>query len=197
MSENFRNFAPMNQHTAHPQGVAVYCASSSDISPVYLDTARRMGALLASSRLPLVCGGGAGGMMAAAIEGAVDAGGEAIGVLPGFMMERNWNHPRLTRCIVTDSMHTRKQTMASMARAAVALPGGIGTLDELAEIMTWHQLGLFTGPVLIVNTDGFYDHLIALFDSMRSKGFMRGGLIPATVVATPEEAMDIINKTAR
>lgn len=90
-------------------------------------------------------------------------------------------------------MHHRKMTMASMARAAVALPGGIGTLDELAEIMTWNQLGLFRGPVIIVNTDGFYDLLIALFESMQSKGFMRGGRIPAVVVSTPEEAIEVIN----
>lgn len=183
----------MNQNFSLPSGVAVYCASSSDIDTRYLDVARRMGVLLAESGLSLVCGGGAGGMMAAAIEGAVDAGGEAIGVLPHFMMEKKWNHPRLTRCIDTESMHHRKMTMASMARAAVALPGGIGTLDELAEMMTWNQLGLFNGPVIIVNTGGYYDLLVSLFESMQSKGFMRGGNIPATVVASPEEAMEIIN----
>lgn len=183
----------MNQNFSLPSGVAVYCASSSDIDTRYLDVARRMGVLLAESGLSLVCGGGAGGMMAAAIEGAVDAGGEAIGVLPHFMMEKKWNHPRLTRCIDTESMHHRKMTMASMARAAVALPGGIGTLDELAEMMTWNQLGLFNGPVIIVNTDGYYDLLVSLFEAMQSKGFMRGGNIPATVVASPEEAMEIIN----
>lgn len=185
-------FATMNHDIPKKSGVAVYCASSSEISPVFIDVARRMGALLASSSIPLVCGGGAGGMMAAAIEGAVDAGGVAVGVLPHFMMEKRWNHPRLTVCIDTESMHVRKQTMASLSRVAVALPGGIGTLDELAEIMTWHQLGLFTGPVVIVNTDGYYDLLVSLFDSMRDKGFMRGGNIPATIVRTPEEAMEII-----
>lgn len=174
------------------KGVVVYCASSSEIDSSYLDLARRFGALLAGASIPLVCGGGAGGMMAAAIEGAVDAGGEAVGVLPHFMMEKGWNHSRLTRCIDTDSMHHRKMTMASMSFAAVALPGGIGTLDELAEIMTWNQLGLFTGPVIIVNLNGFYDHLVALFGSMQEKGFMRGGRIPAIVVKTAEEAMDII-----
>ncbi len=183
----------MNPNNPLPTGVAVYCASSSDIDVRYLDVARRMGLLIAESGLTLVCGGGAGGMMAAAIEGAVSAGGEAVGVLPHFMIEKKWNHPSLTRCIDTESMHHRKMTMASMSRAAVARPGGIGTLDELAEIMTWNQLGLFTGPVIIVNTDSYYDLLVSFFESMQSKGFMRGGHIPATVVATPEEAMDIIN----
>lgn len=187
----------MIQTNELPAGVVVYCASSSDIDVRYLDAARRMGELIAGAGLTLVCGGGAGGMMATAIEGAVDAGGEAVGVLPHFMIEKGWNHPRLTRCIDTESMHHRKMTMASMSRAAVALPGGIGTLDELAEIMTWNQLGLFNGPVIIVNTDGYYDLLVSLFGSMQSKGFMRGGRIPATVVSTPEEAMDIINGIER
>lgn len=173
-------------------GVVVYCASSSTIDPKYMQVARTTGSLIAASGLSLVCGGGAGGMMAAAIEGAVDAGGEAVGVLPEFMMHKRWNHPRLSRCIVTDSMHSRKMTMASMSCAAIALPGGIGTLDELAEIMTWHQLGLFTGPVIIVNTDGYYDPLLDMFRRMSDLNFMRDGLIPARVAAGPDEAMTII-----
>ena len=182
----------MNQKEL-PKGVAVYCASSSQIDPKYMAVARRMGVLLAENSLPLICGGGAGGMMAAAIEGCVDSLGTAVGVLPRFMMDKGWNHPGLTLTIETESMHHRKQTMASMASAAVALPGGIGTLDELAEIMTWHQLGLFTGPVIIVNTDGFYDRLLRLFGEMNDRGFMRGDVIPARVAATPDEAMDMIN----
>lgn len=184
----------MNSNNALPSGVVVYCASSSDIDSLYLDVARRMGLLIADAGLTLVCGGGAGGMMATAIEGAIGAGGEAVGVLPRFMIEKGWAHPSLTRRIDTESMHHRKMTMASMARAAVALPGGIGTLDELAEIMTWHQLGLFAGPVIIVNTEGYYDDLVALFGSMQAKGFMRGGDIPATVVGTPDEAIEIIKR---
>lgn len=136
-------FAAMNPNEL-PAGVAVYCASSSEIDPKYMAVARRTGALLAAAGVPLVCGGGAGGMMAAAIEGCVGASGIAVGVLPQFMMEKKWNHPLLSRTIVTDSMHSRKQTMASMSRGAIALPGGIGTLDELAEIMTWRSARSFS-----------------------------------------------------
>lgn len=175
-----------------PEGVAVYCASSSDIDEKYMDVARRMGRLIAENGLTLVCGGGAGGMMAAAIEGCRQAEGKAIGVLPEFMMAKKWNHPQLSETIVTDSMHTRKRTMAEMARGTVALPGGIGTLDELAEIMTRRQLGLFNHPVVIVNTDGYYDSLLRLFDEMRERGFMRGAYIPAETVSTPEQALEII-----
>lgn len=179
-------------HNEMPAGVAVYCASSSEIDRKYLDVARNMGRLIAQEGLQLVCGGGAGGMMAEAIEGCIEAGGIAIGVLPEFMMAKNWNHPLLSQTIVTDSMHSRKHTMASMSRGAVALPGGIGTLDELAEIMTWHQLAIFDHPVVIVNTDGYYDSLLRLFDEMTSKGFMRGDRIPAFVAKDPAEALGII-----
>ncbi len=189
--KNLANFALMNSKSER-NGVVVYCASSSEIDQKYLQVARQTGGLIASSGRPLVCGGGAGGMMAAAIEGAVEAGGEAVGVLPEFMMRKRWNHPLLSCCIVTDSMHSRKMTMASMSCAAIALPGGIGTLDELAEIMTWHQLGLFTGPVIIVNTDGYYDPLLDMFRRMTELGFMRDGLIPALVATTPEEALSLI-----
>lgn len=180
---------------SQPGGVVVYCASSSTIDPKYMQVARETGSLIAGSGLTLVCGGGAGGMMASAIESAVAAGGEAVGVLPEFMIAKRWNHPQLSRCIVTDSMHSRKMTMASMSRAAIALPGGIGTLDELAEIMTWNQLGLFTGPVIIVNTDGYYDPLLDMFRRMSELNFMRDGQIPARVVATPAEALAIINES--
>lgn len=176
----------------YPQGVVVYCASSSLIPQAYLDAAREMGRLLAEAGVPLVCGGGAAGLMAQAIEGADEAGGVTIGVLPEFMMAKQWNHPQLTETVSTPSMHVRKQTMASMSRAAVALAGGIGTLDELCEIMTWHQLGLFTGPVIIVNTDGFYDPLLQMFEKMKAQGFMRGDKIPAEVVSTPAEAVKLI-----
>lgn len=179
--------------TAERTGIAVYCASSSRVDQKYLSAAREMGRLIAVTGHELVCGGGVMGLMAAAIEGTADAGGRAVGVLPTFMIERGWAHPRLTEMIATPTMHIRKQTMAERSCAVVALPGGIGTLDELCELMTWHQLGLFTGPVVIVNTDGFYDPFIAMLERMRQESFMRGDLIPATVVATPSEAMAVID----
>ncbi len=173
-------------------GVAVYCASSSRIDQKYLSAAREMGRLLAEAGYELVCGGGVMGLMAAAIEGAVDAGGHVVGVLPTFMIEKGWAHPRLSEMIDTPSMHTRKHTMAARSCAVVALPGGIGTLDELCEMMTWHQLGLFKGPVIIVNTDGFYDPFVSMLGRMREEGFMRDDHIPAVIVSTPAEAIGVI-----
>lgn len=173
-------------------GIVVYCASSSQVPQKYLDAAREMGALIARGGYTLVSGGGVMGLMAATIEGAREAGGQAVGVLPHFMIEKGWAHPALTECIDTPSMHARKHTMARLSCAAVALPGGIGTLDELCEMMTWHQLGIFEGPVVIVNVDGFFDPLIEMFHRMTEQSFMRGDVIPATIVSTPAEAMAVI-----
>lgn len=176
-------------------GVVVYCASSQRVDPKYLNAAHQTGALIAQAGLRLLCGGGAMGLMAAAIEGCVEANGCAIGVLPHFMIEKGWGHPHLTQCIDTPSMHVRKQTMANLSCAAIALPGGIGTLDELAEIMTWHQLELFTGPVIIVNIDGFYNPLIEMFKKMTAEKFMRDDIIPAHIVSTPAEAIQLIKES--
>lgn len=142
------------------KGITVYCASSEEIAPAYFEAARQLGAEIARAGVPVINGGGRMGLMAAVTDGALDAGGEAIGVIPQFMAEAGRNYARLTETIVTDSMHTRKKTMADLSIGAVALPGGIGTLDELAEIITWRKLGLYTHPVVILNTNGFYDSLL-------------------------------------
>lgn len=176
----------------HKNGVAVYCASSGRVDRKYIETAIETGRLIAESGLTLVNGGGAMGLMAATIEGCLEAGGSVTGVLPQFMIDKGWAHPRLSKCISTPTMHVRKATMAGLSVAAIALPGGIGTLDELAEIMTWHQLGLFSGPVIILNTDGFYDPLLEMFRKMTDEQFMRGDVIPARVATTPAEAIEII-----
>ncbi|MDE6177810.1 MAG: TIGR00730 family Rossman fold protein [Duncaniella sp.] len=179
------------------RAAVIYGASSGLIPGVYLDAARTLGRILAERGYTLVSGGGKRGVMGHAIEGASEAGGRTVGVLPGFMIERGWAHPSLSEVISTPTMHVRKATMAGMSCAAIALAGGIGTLDELAEMMTWSQLKLFGGPVVIVNTEGFYDPLLEMFRKMRDLGFMRGGVIPATVVSTPEEAVAVIEASVK
>ncbi len=175
-------------------GIVVYCASSSKVAQKYLDAAHEMGKFIAEAGYTLVNGGGYRGLMAAAIEGALEADGKVTGVLPHFMIERGWAHKGLSRCIDTPSMHVRKETMASLSCAAIALPGGIGTLDELCEIMTWRQLKLFPGAVILVNVDGFYDPLIEMLTRMEKLGFMRDGELPVKIVCTPSEAMDYIKE---
>ena len=183
--------------TEKRDGVVVYCASSSHVPKKYLDAAYNMGELIAKNGFTLVTGGGYRGLMAATIDGARSEGGKVTGVLPHFMLERGWAHKGLSKCIDTPSMHVRKQTMADLSVAAVALPGGIGTLDELCEIMAWHQLNLFPGKVVLVNVDGFFDPLISMFDKMCKEGFMRGGEMPVKIVSTPNEAINYIAEPGR
>lgn len=175
------------------QGVTVYGASSSRIDAAYIDAAKAVGRLLAERGVPSITGGGRGGIMMAVIDGTLEAGGVSIGVLPGFMVEREWNHPALSRTIVTDTMHERKATMAAMSRGVIAMPGGVGTLDELFEIITWRQLKLFKGNVVICNINGFYNPLLAHLRHTADEGFMRAGAPERLwmVASTPEQAVEM------
>lgn len=157
------------------KSITVYGASSSHIDQVFFEAARKVGRLIAESGFALVDGGGDHGLMGAVNDGALEAGGQAIGVIPGFMAEKGWGHKGLTSMVVTDGMHSRKQRMADLASAVIALPGGVGTLDELMEIITWRQLGLFKKPVIILNTDNYYDPLLSMIDRAEQRGFMREG----------------------
>ena len=174
----------MKQDTSEARAIVVYGASSEDIKQEYKDAARETGKLIAEAGCALVCGGGRQGLMKAAIDGALDAGGEAIGVLPQFMIDNNWQHPGLTRMIATASMHERKHTMAMMAVAAIACPGGCGTFEELLEIITWRQLNLYRGQVVILNTDGYYGPMLQMFDRAIEQGFMHADHKRLFTVAT-------------
>ena len=174
----------MKQDTSEARAIVVYGASSEDIKQEYKDAARETGKLIAEAGCALVCGGGRQVLMKAAIDGALVAGGEAIGVLPQFMIDNNWQHPGLTRMIATASMHERKHTMAMMAVAAIACPGGCGTFEELLEIITWRQLNLYRGQVVILNTDGYYDPMLQMFDRAIEQGFMHADHKRLFTVAT-------------
>lgn len=179
------------------KAICVYGASNDDIAVCYKDAARELGRLVAESGRILVSGGGRGGLMAAAIEGAVAAGGFTVGVLPGFMVERGWQHPSLSRMITTPDMHSRKRTMADLACGVVAMPGGVGTLEELMEIITWRQLGLFAGKVVILNTEGFYNPLLEMLDQCTRLGFMRHVSEQLwSVATTPSEAIKLLDADA-
>lgn len=172
------------------RAVTVYGASSDQIDPRYKDAAYELGRRIAEAGCSLVCGGGKAGLMKAAIDGAVDAGGEAIGVLPHFMVENAWQYQRLTSMIDTPDMHSRKHTMARMSCAAIACPGGCGTFEELMEIITWRQLNLYRGQVVILNTAGYYDPLLQLLENAVEQGFMHADHRRLYAVAsTPEEAV--------
>jgi len=169
--------------------ICVYCASSRQADPIHADTARRLGGLLAARGDAIVYGGGATGSMRALADGALDAGGRVIGVIPHFMQELEWSHPDITDLIVTQDMHDRKRRMMEMADAVVALPGGSGTFEELLEAITWKRLGLFTRPIVVVNTGGYFDPLIAQLETAIEGRFMDDRHRDMWAVVTSPEAV--------
>lgn len=174
--------------------VCVFCASSANIDERYLADARELGNLLAQGGWRCVNGGGAVGLMGAVTDGTLDAGGEVTGVIPEFMVDNGWCYDRLMDVVVTADMHQRKQMMSNMADAVIALPGGVGTLEELLETLTWRQLGLVKVPIIILNTLGYYDLLLAMLRHAIDEGFMKpshGQLWQ--VAATPADAVALLD----
>jgi len=153
--------------------VCVFAGSAPGRDPRYVELARQFGALLAERRIALVYGGGHVGLMGALADGALQAGGQVIGVIPRFLQEREVAHLSLTELHVVGSMHERKALMAEKASAFVAIPGGIGTLEEFFEVWTWTQLGAHRKPVGLWNPLGFYDGLIGFLDRVVEQGFLR------------------------
>ena len=175
------------------KNVCVYCASSTQIDPIYFDSASKLGHLLAERNINLINGAGKTGLMGASSDAALKAGGTVTGVIPQFMVENGWHHHQLTQLVITETMHERKQLMAKMSDGVIALPGGCGTMEELMEIITWKQLGLLLKPIIILNIDGFYDPLLCMFQKAIDTHFMRPehGAI-WQVAQTPEEAIDML-----
>lgn len=183
----------MNKNKKY-QHITVFCASSAQIDVSFNDAAYRMGALLAQDDIACVCGAGNCGLMRSVADGCLENGGRAVGVIPHFMVDNGWCHPSLSETIVTEDMHERKETMSRLADAIIALPGGCGTLEELLEIITWKQLGLYKGVIVILNTNGFYNHLLAMLQHCIDEHFMKQSHGTLWHVAnTPEEAMHILN----
>ena len=153
--------------------VSVYCASSSQVHRSYKEEAFRLGEIMADAGVTVKFGSGSVGLMGELAKGVLSKGGEIVGVIPQFMVDEGWGNDTVTRQVVTETMHERKQILLENVDAAIALPGGCGTLEELLEVITWKQLGLFTRPIIIVNIDHFYDGLLALMKNAISERFMR------------------------
>jgi uncharacterized protein (TIGR00730 family) len=164
------------------QRVCVFCGASSGRSPVYAEVARAFGATLAGRGLGLVYGGGRVGLMGAVAGGALAAGGEAVGVIPQELVDRELAHGGLTELHVVGSLHERKALMAELSDAFVALPGGFGTLDELMEQLTWSQLGLHPKPVGLLDVADYWRPLIELARHMTAEGFVRESDLAAIAV---------------
>jgi uncharacterized protein (TIGR00730 family) len=155
------------------KSIAVFCASSLGNTPIFEETARQLGKMLAEKQITLVYGGGKLGLMGVVADSVMEYGGQVIGVIPRFLSTKEVAHAGITELIKVDTMHERKLKMSDLCEGVIVLPGGFGTLDELAEMLTWAQLGLHQKPIGILNIDGYYDPLDQLFRAMETNGLLK------------------------
>lgn len=153
--------------------VCVYCASSDKCNPIHLQSAYDLGAIFAKQGINIIYGGGSTGLMGKLADGAIASGGHVTGIIPEFMQNLEWGHKNISVLEEVQDMHTRKLQMIRRSDAIIALPGGCGTLEELLEAITWKRLGLAHQPIIIVNTNGFYDPLITMLERTVQEKFMR------------------------
>lgn len=177
------------------KSICIYCASSDQIAPIYTEEASALGTLLGERGMHIINGAGNIGLMRVVSDAVLSAGGTVTGIIPHFMVKNGWCHPTLTQLIRTETMHERKQMMADLSDAAIALPGGCGTFEELLEIITWKQLGLYNKPVIILNTNHYYDPLIELFRRATTEHFMHEKHAHLWQVAqSPQEAVELLSR---
>lgn len=176
------------------QSIAVYCGSASPTDPVYINAARNVGAVLASRGITVVYGGGRLGLMGAVADGALNAGGKVIGIIPEALVSSEVAHHGCTELHVVKNMHKRKAAFTDLSDGFINLPGGVGTMDEMWEAVSWAQLGYHSKPVGILNIAGYYDHLIAFNAHMAEVGFVREAHRGILVVA--ERLEELLDKMA-
>jgi len=176
--------------------ICVYCASSAKIDKVYFNAAERLADAFAKAGVEVVYGGGAAGLMGALADTILLHGGKIRGILPRFMVDVEWEHKGVSDMIMTDTMHERKARFLEDVDALVALPGGCGTLEELLEAITLKRLGQFTKPIVILNTKGYYNPLLEMFEKAVKENFMKDiHLDMWKVVNEPEEVLDAIKNS--
>lgn len=175
------------------RSLCVLCGSHEGNDPAYRRAAVRLGQLMAKRGVRLVYGAGSIGLMGVIADAVIDAGGEVIGVIPDFLVRYEVGHSRLTDLVITDSMHERKRRMFEMADAFVVLPGGLGTLDETFEIVTWKQLRLHDSPIIILDVNGYWSPLLALVHATIRGGFAHPAIAELIAVAeTPEQLFEML-----
>ncbi len=173
--------------------LCVFCGANTGTRPIYSDGAAALGRALAAHGTELVYGGGRVGMMGAVADAALRDGGKVTGVIPGFLKDKELAHPEATEMIVVPDMHTRKRIMFERSEAFCVLPGGVGTLEEMFEIVTWRQLHRHNKPIVVLNIDGYWSHLLGLFDRIIAEGFAhKGHDALVTVVERPEAVIGAI-----
>lgn len=177
------------------KSITVFCASSTRVPQKYIEATKRTGMELIRNGIDIVYGAGAVGLMGTLADTVLSNNGKAVGIIPHFMKELEWAHNNLSDLVVVDNMPLRKQMLIDSGEAVLALPGGCGTLDELLEVITLKQLGQYKNPILILNTDGFYDHLIAMLEKMVEENFMRDSHRKIwTLISEPEELIPALEK---
>ncbi|HEX2606582.1 MAG TPA: TIGR00730 family Rossman fold protein [Flavisolibacter sp.] len=170
--------------------LAVFCGSKPGADPLYRQHAIQLARLLAENKVELIYGGGKNGLMGTVADTVMEQGGIVRGVIPQVLVEWESQHDKITELLVVDNMHLRKRKLYELCDAAVILPGGFGTLDELFEILTWNQLSLHDKKIFLLNSGGFYTHLLLHLEQLQREGFLYGKLTEViTVIATPEELL--------
>ena len=152
--------------------LAVFCGSKTGNNPEFVKQAITLGHLLASKKIPLIYGGGNKGIMGAVSNAVLEKGGKVIGIIPEILRDREHHHEGITELIIVDDMHARKKILYEKCDAAIILPGGFGTMDEFFEMLTWNQLSIHDKKIFILNTAGFYDHLLAFAQTMQNESFL-------------------------
>ncbi len=168
--------------------IAVFCGSKSGNNPIFEEHSKRLGTVLAKHNISIIYGGGNKGLMGAVANAALENNGKVIGIIPKILADFEHQHNGLTELTIVDTMHVRKQLLYEKCDAAIILPGGYGTLDEVFEMLTWNQLDIHTKKIFFLNTAGFYTHLLAHIENMQEENFLYGhptDLI--TVLIEPEE----------
>lgn len=188
------NPSSRNEQPAQRFSICVYCGARPGAEPAYAEAAAAVGRVIGERGWRLVYGGGRAGLMGVVADAALAAGAEVVGVIPASLMQRELGHRGLTELHVVETMHQRKQMMAERSQAFVALPGGIGTLEELLEVWTWRQLGYHDQPVGLLNVLGYYDELLAFIAKAGRNGFVPGAQIDLLQVGT--EAEDLLSRLA-
>jgi len=182
----------------HVKWLCVYCGSGTGVNPAYAEAAESLGRAMADAKIGLVYGGGSLGLMGVLARAVLHHGGRVTGIIPDFLIAREHMLHEVEDMIVTTSMHERKQLMFDRAHAFVALPGGVGTLEELVEQLTWSQLGQHSKPIVLANIDGFWQPLMALIDHMQEEDFIRSGLsVEFKVVEQVELILPTLEDMAR
>jgi len=172
------------------QNLAVFCGSKNGNDPLFCEHAKQVGNLLAEKNVNLIYGGGNKGMMGTVANAVLEKGGKVIGIMPRFLAVPEHQHHGLTQMLEVDDMHIRKRMMYEKCDAALVLPGGFGTMDEFFEMLTWNQLNIHNKKIFVLNTSGFYDHLISFLYKTEEQGFLYSNMVKCLkIISSPEELL--------